>query len=197
MNQAFQVFCASSELWDQKFPLDKYALLTYLPQMIQKLWLMYNTISDIFFFFFCTWLPAPPTSSERTDFLLHFITSSSVLFHCWCQPRSSNKDVAFDIQSPWVKQYGVSNLQSAIHGHISDEVTQTASQPYNYSILNSFHIKSSVIIYWWLKREKPFVSEQIYFSLKLRPSDFHFSSSAAAETKLLKAQMMRSNVLFG
>lgn len=82
------------------------------------------------------------------------------------------------------------------YGHISDEITQTASQPYDCSILNSFQIKSRVIIYWWLEKEKPFVSEQIYFSLKLRPSDFNFTSYAAAEVKLLKAQMMCSNVLF-
>lgn len=155
---------------------------------------MYNTTSDILIF--CTGLPSSPTSLEGIDLLLHFTTSSWIFFHCWCQTCLSNKAVAFDLQSPWVKQDGVTNSQSATHGHISDEVTQTAPQPYDCSILNSFQIKSRVIIYWWLEREKPFVSEQIYFSLKLRPSDFNFTSSAA-EMNLLKAQMTHSNVLFG
>lgn len=127
----------------------------------------------------------------------HYELLQCIPFHCWCQPSPSNKAVAFDLQNPWVKQYGVTNSQSAIRGLISDEVTQTASQPYNWSILISFQIQSRVVIYWWLKREKPFVSEQIYFSLKLRPFDLNFISSAAAKMKLLKAKMMQSNVFFG
>lgn len=160
--------------------------------MIQKLWLMYITISGIFNS--CTWLSSPSTSLERTDLLQHFTAST---FHCWCQTSSPDKAVASDLQRLEVKQYGVTNSQSATHGHISDEVTQTGSQPHNCSILNSFQIKLRVIIYWWLEREKSFVSEQIYFSLKFRPPDFSFNSSAATETKLLKAQMTCSNVLFG
>lgn len=139
--------------------------------MIQNLWLMYNTTSDIFIF--CTLLPFPPTPLERIDLLLHFTSSSYIPFHWWCQPSPSDKAVAFNLQSPWVKHYGVTNSESAIHGHISDEVTQTASQPYDYSILNSFQIKSRVIIYWWLEREKPLCLNKFILS-EIKTSLFQF-----------------------
>lgn len=134
---------------------------------------MYNTTSYIFIL--CTWLPSPPTSSESTDLLLHFTMNSCIPFHCWSQPSPSNKAVAFDLQNPWVKQYGVPFMGTS--------VMRLPSQPYNCSILNSFQIQSRLVIYWWLEREKPFVSEQIYFSPKLRPPDFNFISSAAAKSK--------------
>lgn len=40
---------------------------------------------------FCNWLPSPPTSSERTDLILHATTSSGIPFHCPCQPRPQTR----------------------------------------------------------------------------------------------------------
>lgn len=88
---------------------------------------------------FCNWLPSPPTSSERTDLLLHLTRLISLPL----PTKASNKAPAFDLHSPWVKRYAATNLQPTIHEHISDEVTQTASQPDDYSILKSFQIKST------------------------------------------------------
>ena len=146
-----------------------------------------------YFQFFCIPLPPPPTSSERIcSYIL--LQAHVSLFTAGANrvPQTRLLHLTFRVHE---SNSTVWPTQSAIHGQISNEVTQTANQPYDYSILNSFQIKSSVIIHWWLEREKPFVSEQIYFSLKLRPSDFHFTSLAAAEIKLLKAQMTCSNVL--
>lgn len=135
--------------------------------------------------------PLPLCKSERTDLLLHIVTISVPLLIT--APRWG--PCVWPSQ-PWVKQCSVTSVQHVVHEHSSDEVTQTASQPYDYSILKSFQIESRIIIFWWLKREKPFVSEQISFPVKLRPSDFNFTSSTAAEMKLLKAQMTCSDDVF-
>lgn len=161
--------------------------------MIQKHWLMCNTNQWLFLQLtsFSTHLFGKDWFDPIPHYQLRHLISLPL------PTKASNKAPAFDLHSPWVKRYAATNPQPTIREHISDEVTQTASQPDDYSILKSFQIKSRVIIFWWLKREQAFVSKQISFLLKLRRSDCNFTSSTAAEMKLLKAQMTRSDVLFG
>lgn len=87
--------------------------------------------------FFCSWTPPPPTPTERTDLFLHMVTSSMPL------PITGPRwGPCIWPSQPWVKQRSVTSLQHVVHEHSSDEVTQTTSQPYDYSILKSFQIES-------------------------------------------------------